>query len=138
MGDWTYFDYALAGWGVAGFLIFTIAAMFQLPRLDKQVAEAARRVSSKEASVLTAFSRGDFGLEIDSSNSGIAGGIGFVMVCSTMAAFCAVTHFRTGGIPLLASFAFLAMMAYGAFHLSRALRARFGGGPKRPGVPGPQ
>lgn len=122
---WTPFDYALAAWCAAGFLIFAIAGLFQLPRVDKSISEAARKITNKEEPVLQAFAVGRHGLEIDASSSGIAGGVGLVMVALGMSAVIVKSYLSSGesGV-LFGALMFLAVAAYALFHLGRAIRFR--------------
>lgn len=122
---WTTFDYALAAWAVMGFLAFTIAGLFQLPRWDKDIQEGLKDVRSGNRTAWNVFGQRR-GLEIDSSTSGIVGGLGFVIVTSGVTGLMIRYYVRSGDAGPLVLGCILSMFsAYALFHLARGFRNRF-------------
>lgn len=121
---WTTFDYALAVWAVGGFLVFTIAGLFQLPRWDKDIQEGMKDVGSGKQTAWDVFGQRR-GLEIDASTSGLVGGMAFVIVTSGMAGLMIRYFARSGDEGLLFVGGMLSIFcAYALFHLLRGFRER--------------
>jgi hypothetical protein len=125
MAGWGVLDFTIAAWGVVGFVTFTIAGMFQMPRIDKQTTDAIGRVLRKEEGIFSAFAPGRIGVEIDSSTSGIIAGIGFAMATSGVAAFLfRISLEGTQDLAVFWPILWSAASLYALFYVVRGVLAR--------------